>query len=63
MWAVKACLGFTALQLLQKTLNVNTTSMEQLRSILFNDIQAVRINDTFRSRRWRPICWKRTSES
>jgi predicted patatin/cPLA2 family phospholipase len=47
MWAVKACLGFTALQLLQKTLSVNTTSMEQLRSILFNDIQAVRINDTF----------------
>jgi len=32
---------------LQKTLDVNTTSMEQLRLILFNDIQAVRINDTF----------------
>jgi uncharacterized protein len=46
-WLAKACLGFTGLQLLQKTLNVNTTSMEQLRSILFNDIQAVRINDTF----------------
>ena len=47
MWCVKVALGFTALQLLQKTLNVNTTSMEQLRHILFNDIQAVRINDTF----------------
>lgn len=46
-WLAKACLGFTGLQLLQKTLNVNTTSMEQLRFILFNDIQAVRINDTF----------------
>jgi predicted patatin/cPLA2 family phospholipase len=46
-WLAKACLGFTGLQLLQKTLDVNTTSMEQLRSILFNDIQAVRINDTF----------------
>jgi predicted patatin/cPLA2 family phospholipase len=46
-WLAKACLGFTGLQLLQKTLNVNTTSMEQLRSILFNEIQAVRINDTF----------------
>ena len=46
-WLAKACLGFTGLQLLQKTLNVNTTSMEQLRSILFNDIRAVRINDTF----------------
>jgi hypothetical protein len=46
-WVIKACLGFTALQLLQKTLDVNTTSMEQLRLILFNEIQAVRINDTF----------------
>jgi hypothetical protein len=34
-------------QLLQKTLNVNTLSMEQLRMILFREIQAVRINDTF----------------
>src|SRR5208283_3980337 len=46
-WLAKACLGFTGLQLLQKTLDVNTTSMEQLRLILFNEIQAVRINDTF----------------
>jgi len=36
-----------SVQLLQKTLNVNTLSMEQLRTILFRDIQAVRINDTF----------------
>ena len=34
-------------QLLQKTLNVNTSSMEQLRSILFKNISTVRINDTF----------------
>jgi patatin-like phospholipase/acyl hydrolase len=34
-------------QLLQKTLNVNTHSMEQLRAILFKGIQTVRINDTF----------------
>jgi predicted acylesterase/phospholipase RssA len=46
-WLAKACLGFTGLQLLQKTLDVNTTSMEQLRLILFNDIKAVRISDTF----------------
>jgi predicted acylesterase/phospholipase RssA len=46
-WLAKACLGFTGLQLLQKTLDVNTTSLEQLRLILFNDIQAVRISDTF----------------
>lgn len=36
-----------SVQLLQKTLNINTLSMEQLRSILFKGIQAVRINDTF----------------
>ncbi len=46
-WLAKACLGFTGLQLLQKTLNVNTTSMEQLRFILFNGIQTVRVNDSF----------------
>ncbi len=46
-WLAKACLGFTGLQLLQKTLNVNTASMEQLRAILFDGIRTVRINDTF----------------
>lgn len=35
------------LRLLQKTLNVNTASMEQLRAVLFDDIATVRINDTF----------------
>ncbi len=34
-------------QLLQKTLNVNTQSMEQLRAILFRGVQTVRVNDTF----------------
>ncbi|MGH9928261.1 MAG: patatin-like phospholipase family protein [Pyrinomonadaceae bacterium] len=38
---------FLPLQLLQKTLNVNTFSMEQLRTILFKDIWTVRISDTF----------------
>jgi predicted patatin/cPLA2 family phospholipase len=46
-WLARACIGFTGLQLLQKTLNVNTGSMEQLRAILFDDIRTVRINDTF----------------
>lgn len=46
-WLARACIGFTGIQLLQKTLDVNTTSMEQLRFILFNDIKAVRISDTF----------------
>jgi patatin-like phospholipase/acyl hydrolase len=38
-----------SVELLQKTLNVNTTSMEQLRAILFKDVPTVRINDTFES--------------
>jgi uncharacterized protein len=38
---------FRTVQLLQKTLNVNTFSMEQLRAILFKSIWTVRINDTF----------------
>lgn len=38
---------FVSLQLLQKTLNVNTASIKQLRAILFKDAPTVRINDTF----------------
>lgn len=36
-----------AVQLLQKTLEINTQSMDQLRSILFNDIPTIRVSDTF----------------
>jgi uncharacterized protein len=43
----KIILGFTSLELLQKTLDVNTVSMEQLRSVLFKDIRTVRVNDAF----------------
>jgi uncharacterized protein len=43
-WLAKRWLS---VQLLQKTLNVNTLSMEQLRSVLFKDIRTVRLNDTF----------------
>ena len=43
----KMLLGFTSLELLQKTLDVNTVSMEQLRSVLFRDIRTVRVNDAF----------------
>jgi predicted acylesterase/phospholipase RssA len=46
-WASWLTKRFVSVQLLQKTLNVNTFSMEQLRTILFKDIQTVRINDTF----------------
>ena len=41
------CKRFFPIQLLQKPLNVNTSSMEQLRAILFKDIPTVRINDTY----------------
>lgn len=43
-WLFKRLLS---VQLLQKTLNVNTLSMEQLRTVLFHDVRTVRINDTF----------------
>jgi patatin-like phospholipase/acyl hydrolase len=43
-WLVRR---FLTVQLLQKTLNVNTFSMEQLRAILFKKVWTVRINDTF----------------
>jgi predicted patatin/cPLA2 family phospholipase len=45
MWFAKNFL--VSVQLLQKTLEINTQSMEQLRSILFKDVQSVRISDTF----------------
>lgn len=34
-------------QLLQKTFDINTQSMEQLRTILFKDIASIRISDSF----------------
>lgn len=45
MWAVEKYI-ITA-ELLPKTLEINTNSMEQLREILFDDIETVRINETF----------------
>jgi uncharacterized protein len=44
MWFAKKLLS---VQLLQKTLEINTQSMDQLRTILFKDVQTIRINDTF----------------
>lgn len=38
---------FVSVQLLQKTLEINTQSMDQLRNILFHDIATIRISDTF----------------
>ncbi len=48
-WSSRFSKWFVSVQLLQKTLNVNTTSMETLRSILFSNVPTVRINDTFES--------------
>lgn len=36
-----------SVQLLQKTLEINTQSMDQLRTVLFNDIKTIRVSDTF----------------
>lgn len=38
---------FLGVQLLQKTMEINTQSMEKLRSILYADIPSIRISDTF----------------
>lgn len=45
MWLAKKYL--LSVQLLQKTLEINTQSMDQLRAILFSDVQTIRISDTF----------------
>lgn len=45
MWLAKKYL--LSVQLLQKTLEINTQSMDQLRDILFKDIPTVRISDVF----------------
>ena len=45
MWLAKKYL--VSVQLLQKTLETNTQSMDQLRHILFKDVPTVRISDTF----------------
>lgn len=42
-WAQK----LISVQLLQKTLEINTQSMDQLRQVLFRQVPTVRINDTF----------------
>ncbi len=45
MWLAKKYV--VSVQLLQKTLEINTQSMDQLRSILFKDVPTIRISDTF----------------
>jgi uncharacterized protein len=38
-----------SVQLLQKTLEINTQSMDQLRAIMFKNIPTIRISDTFQT--------------
>jgi uncharacterized protein len=45
MWFAKKYL--LSVQLLQKTLEINTQSMDQLRAILFKDVKTIRVSDTF----------------
>jgi uncharacterized protein len=47
-WKMRFAKKYIAsVHLLQKTLEINTQSMDQLRAILFKDIRTVRISDTF----------------
>lgn len=45
MWLATRYL--VSVQLLQKTLEINTQSMDQLRQILFRDVPTIRINEAF----------------
>lgn len=45
MWLAKKYL--ISVQLLQKTLEINTQSMDQLRQILFHDVPTIRISDAY----------------
>lgn len=47
MWFAKKYL--VSVQLLQKTLEINTQSMDQLRAIMFKDIPTIRISETFQT--------------
>jgi predicted acylesterase/phospholipase RssA len=44
MWLIKK---LDVVQLLQKTLEINTQSMDQLRQVLFGDVPTVRISDAY----------------
>lgn len=46
MWLVKQ-IPFNSIELLQKTLEINTQSMDQLRAILFKEVPTIRISDAF----------------
>lgn len=48
MFSVMRWVGYLfTVRLLQKVMEINTQSMEQLRDVLFSDIQTVRINERY----------------
>ena len=47
LWMRLAKRYLVSVQLLQKTLEINTQSMDQLRQILFHDVPTIRISDSF----------------
>lgn len=47
LWMTLARQYIESIELLEKTLEINTQSMEQLRAILFQAVQTVRVSDTF----------------
>lgn len=47
LMALVKMVPFNSIELLQKTLEINTQSMDQLRFILFQDIRTIRISDAF----------------
>ena len=43
----KTAPNLNSIELLQKTLEINTQSMDELRTVLFKDVPTIRISDTF----------------
>jgi patatin-like phospholipase/acyl hydrolase len=48
MWLIRK-IPFNSIDLLEKTLQMNTQSMDQLRKVLFRDVPMIRISDDFSS--------------
>lgn len=46
-WKMRIGKRLVSVQLLQKTLEINTQSMDQLREVLFADVPTIRISDTY----------------
>lgn len=48
-WTVRFVNRFETVQLLQKTIDINTLSMERLRSLMFSQVQTIRVSESFNS--------------